>query len=279
MILSIVWKLILFTIFMAIISNGQPISNDSKTASTITTTTVNPNDETNERIKCETNDDCHHDPINVGYYSDIKVFCDPDLKICIIGFDDGNNNVTTVTNLNTISSSSSTSSNDDNPSSMTTSTSTSKPMITTRKSTDDTTADEMDEVPYFVWILLTIPFMSIIIVGVLCAKRLQSKEQDIEENLNQSPINGVQVEELLQQRELLNTIAASLKPPPSYEKATGQIPPSYETVLQMLQERHPSLFSSLQSPSSSIMMMMMANDHGKDLNNRTIDSTSSTNSD
>ncbi|XP_027206230.2 uncharacterized protein LOC113799738 [Dermatophagoides pteronyssinus] len=278
MILSIIWKSILFTIFLIIISNGQPILNDLTTTTTITT--IDDDDDSNERIKCETNDDCYRDSIIVGYHSDMKVICDPDLKICIIGLvtDDGNeNNATTTINYDTVSSSLNT---DNNPN-VTMLSSTTKSMITTKKSDDDQTNDEIEEVPYFVWILLTIPFMSIIIVGILCAKRLQSNDQNIEANLNQSPINGLQVEELLTQREILNSIAASLKPPPSYEKATGQIPPSYETVLQMLQERHPSLFSSLQTASSpSLMMMMMMNDQNhKDSNHQTINSTSSTNSD
>lgn len=287
---SIGWKFILFNCLMATISNGQPISDVTSSFysdTVLTTTTIDPNDETNERIKCETDDDCLHDAIIVGYHLDMKVICDSDLKICIIGFvtDDGsqniNNNGTTATNFNSISSSSWMNTDDDNQDSTLT-TLTSFSVITTKKSSDDTIQNELDEVPYFVWILLTIPFMAITIVGVLCAKRLQSKAQDIENNLRESPINGVPVEELLTQREILNTIAASLKPPPSYEKATGIIPPSYETVLQMLQERHPSLFSTLQSSSSSSplsIMMMMMEDNGKDSYHQTIDSLSSTNSD
>lgn len=56
-------------------------------------------------------------------------------------------------------------------------------------------------------------------------------------------INGVHVDQLLTQRELLNSLAAISRPPPTYEKVTGEIPPSYETFLQALQEKRQSIFN------------------------------------
>lgn len=101
---------------------------------------------------------------------------------------------------------------------------------------------DFSNVPYVVWILMVIPFVSIIVLGVLCGRRLKAQSLNIQENLMRTTINGVHVDQLLSQRELLNSLAFS-RPPPTYEKATGEIPPSYETFLQALQEKRQSIFN------------------------------------
>jgi len=100
---------------------------------------------------------------------------------------------------------------------------------------------EFNSIPVVVWVLFTIPFISIIILGIICGRRLKMQSDNIQENLLRTTINGVHVDQLLSQRENATTAAIS-RPPPTYEKATGEIPPSYETVLQGLSEKRKSIF-------------------------------------
>ncbi|KAI2808125.1 hypothetical protein RDWZM_005489 [Blomia tropicalis] len=161
------------------------------------------NKTTIEAVRCSTNNDCKEFLIDSTISN--KVICDEYIKICIIGqIDEQPNHGNDTTQPSTV-----------------------------------TNETEFNSIPIVVWILFTIPFISIIILGIICGRRLKMQGENIQNNLLRTTIHGVHVEHLLAQRDLA-TIAISL-PPPTYEKATGEIPPSYETFLQVLKEKRQSI--------------------------------------
>lgn len=134
--------------------------------------------------------------------------------------------------------------------------------------------DQYSNFSFPVWIAFTIPFILIILVGIFCGKKLKEQERNIENNLLRSTIHGVHVDHILSTHEILQSIASS-SPPPTYEKATGEIPPSYETVLQVLEERRLSILdcemvnkpliseqsTPLIQPSSSNTVLLTVSQH------------------
>ena len=202
--------------------------------------------------ECKTDEDCE----SFHIYSELsynKVICDPIIHICIIAVVEEvastlNNTIEFPTTITTTTKETTTTTatteeeiiNQFTSTTITTISFTKVPTSTPQVVViDDSTG--FHSIPIVVWILFTIPFISIIILGIICGKRLKMQSENIQENLVHATINGVHVDQLLSQRDLIQTIAFT-HPPPAYEKATGEIPPGYETVLQSCQEKRQSIF-------------------------------------
>lgn len=89
------------------------------------------------------------------------------------------------------------------------------------------------------WVTFTIPFVVIILIGIVCGQKLRSQQRLIGANVT-TIIHGVRVENVVPESVGEEGKEASV-PPPTYEKATGEIPPSYDTVLQCFEERRASI--------------------------------------
>ena len=208
--------------------------------STTISTTIAENITKIEPARCQTNEDCQEYHIDTGLGN--MIICDETIKICIIAIVEEkptvapNQNVTTSRPKKTTKKPKYTTLAEEEVSATT------EIIIkTTQPPIVDIAESEFHSIPVVVWVLFTIPFISIIVLGIICGRRLKMQSENIQENLLRTTINGVHVDQLLSQRDIINSAAFSC-PPPTYEKATGEIPPSYETVLQGLQEKRQSIF-------------------------------------
>lgn len=121
-------------------------------------------------------------------------------------------------------------------------------VLSTAKPMKPDTIENLNEIPIIVWISFTIPFISIIVLGIICGRRLRQQGENIRSA--SATIQGVHMDNVYmqQQQEVLGQYAQLNLPPPTYEKVTGIVPPGYETVLQDLHEKRMSIFDSMVHP-------------------------------